>query len=112
MSCELHMAPAQGLHAMLLVAQWLKCVVRKDAPLRLLLRKMVAELLYPMAILVALWWQLHDGLCALVAREFRGYAKTTSETIAPTSGVGSRLVLLLHVCIGWCLSFCGIRDVC
>ena len=49
---------------MLLVAQWLKCVVRKDAPLRLLLRKMVAELLYPMAILVALWWQLHDGLCA------------------------------------------------
>ena len=49
---------------MLLVAQWLKCVVRKDAPLRLLLPNMVAELLYPMAILVALWWQLHYGLCA------------------------------------------------
>ena len=49
---------------MLLVAQWLKCVVREDAPLRLLLPNMVAELWYPMAILVALWWQLHDGLCA------------------------------------------------
>ena len=48
--------------------------------------------------------------CRFVAREFRGYAKTTSETFAPTSGVGSRLVLLMHVCFGWCLLFCDIRD--
>eukprot|EP00435_Cladocopium_sp_Y103_P053460 s2990_g17.t1 len=34
----------------------------------------------------------------------------TSATFAPTSGVGARLILVAHCCLGWLLSFVDIRD--
>ena len=43
-----------------------------------------------------------------VAREFRGNDRGSPETFAPTSGIGSRLVLLLHICLRWFLSFMDI----
>eukprot|EP00435_Cladocopium_sp_Y103_P030225 s3061_g7.t1 len=58
-------------------------------------------------------WRYRDGWkrrCRYVAREFKGYSKNTAETFAPTSGIGSRLILLLHVYLGWHLSFLDIRD--
>jgi hypothetical protein len=48
--------------------------------------------------------------CRFVAREFKAVSENTAETFAPTSGVGSRLILLMHICYGWCLSFLDIKD--
>eukprot|EP00435_Cladocopium_sp_Y103_P042256 s218_g11.t1 len=45
-----------------------------------------------------------------VAREFRGNDRGNSETFAPTSGIGSRLVLLLHICLRWFMSFMDVKD--
>ena len=58
-------------------------------------------------------WRYRDGWkrrCRFVAREFKGYSKNTAETFAPTAGIGSRLVMLLHIVYGWCLSFVDIKD--
>eukprot|EP00435_Cladocopium_sp_Y103_P046207 s2986_g13.t1 len=44
-----------------------------------------------------------------LAREFRGNDHGTPETFAPTSGIGSRLVLLLHICLKWFLSFMDVK---
>ena len=41
--------------------------------------------------------------CRFVAREFKAGSKNTAETFAPTSGVGCRLILFMHICYGWCL---------
>ena len=48
--------------------------------------------------------------CRFVAREFKGYSKGTSETFAPTAGVGARLVLLMHVVYKWMLQFVDVKD--
>eukprot|EP00435_Cladocopium_sp_Y103_P000040 s2725_g1.t1 len=45
-----------------------------------------------------------------VAREFKGNDRGSSETFAPTSGIGSRLVLLLYICLRWFLSFMDVKD--
>ena len=38
--------------------------------------------------------------CRFVARESKGYSTNTAETFAPTAGIGSRLVVLLHMIYG------------
>ena len=59
-------------------------------------------------------WRFRENgwLCrgCYVAREFRGNDRGSPETVAPTSGIGSRLVLLLHICLRWFLSFMDIKD--
>ena len=45
-----------------------------------------------------------------MAREFRGNDRGCPETFAPTLGIGSKLVLLLHICLRWFLSFMDIKD--
>ena len=45
-----------------------------------------------------------------VAMEFRGNDKGTTATFAPTSGIGAKLVLMLHVCFKWFLCFADIKD--
>ena len=58
-------------------------------------------------------WRFRDQWkrrCRFVAREFKGSDRGNSTTFAPTSGIGSRLVLMLHVCFSWLLSFVDIKD--
>lgn len=59
-------------------------------------------------------WRFRESgwLCRgrYVAREFRGSDRGSPETFAPTSGIGSRLVLLLHICLRWFLSFMDMKD--
>ena len=59
-------------------------------------------------------WRFRGGgwkrRCRFVAREFRGGDRGNASTFAPTSGIGNRLVMMLHVCFGWCLSFADIKD--
>ena len=45
-----------------------------------------------------------------VAMEFRGNDKGTTATFAPTSRIGAKLVLMLHVCFKWFLCFVDIKD--
>jgi hypothetical protein len=59
-------------------------------------------------------WRFRDQRwkrrCQFVAREFRCGDKSSSQTFAPASGVGSRLVMLLHVCLKWMLSYVDVKD--
>ena len=59
-------------------------------------------------------WRFRGGKwvrhCRYVAREFKAGAKGDSTTFAPTSGIGGRLVLMMHVCFGWSASFLDIKD--
>lgn len=43
--------------------------------------------------------------CRFVAREFRGGDRGDATAFAPTSGIGAKLVMLLHVCCGWLATF-------
>lgn len=56
-------------------------------------------------------WRFRDRKwkrrCRFVAREFRSGDRGDALTFAPTSGIGGKLVMLLH---GWTLSFLDIKD--
>ena len=47
-----------------------------------------------------------------VAREFKGACRRNSTSCSPTSGIGSRLVVMLHICFNWFASFLDLKDAC
>ena len=46
------------------------------------------------------------------AREFQGACRRNSTSFVPTSGIGSRLVVMLHICFNWFASFLDLKDAC
>ena len=46
-----------------------------------------------------------------MAREFKGSDTGSASTCASASGIGARLVLLMHFCFQRCLGFIDVKDV-
>lgn len=47
-----------------------------------------------------------------VARELKGACRRNSTSFSPTSGIGPRLVVMLHICFNWFASFLDLKNAC